>query len=121
MEFVSPHRVPNLKLVVTPVPGDVTADRPDVNFSGYPHPAQLHGPQWAGGIGQCRSYQGQTPPAFTVGCVRVSGMKEEISELGAMRSGAFPRHEQSKRRESCSLQPLEREQGHDRDNAGGDH
>lgn len=35
-------------LVVTTVPGAVTADQPDVNFSGYPRPAQLHGPQWVG-------------------------------------------------------------------------
>lgn len=76
-------------LVVTPVPGAVTADQPGANFSDYPCPAQLHGPQWAERRSQCRFYWGQTHPAFRVGCARQSIRDEEMSGLGAVRSGGF--------------------------------
>lgn len=52
-------------------------------------------------------------------------MEEESSKVRVMRGGEFPGNEQSKRTVSqwwtCSLQPLEGEQGCDRDNGGRDH
>lgn len=103
-------------LVVTPVPGAVTADQPGANFSDYPRPAQFHGPhgpQWAGRRVQCRFYWGQTHPAFRVGCARQS-IRDEGRDvwLGSREEWGFPRHEQSKKRVSwwwtCSLQPWSR-------------